>query len=254
MKINSNITNNYSSEFTIQDLINANTHFGHIAKFWNPDIKCNLYGKKNNIHIIDVRKTYIALQKVSDIFYKIGMMNKKILFVGTDLQIAPLIKEYAEKCEQFYINNGWMGGTLTNWYTVSKSIKTLLSYNKVIEDLENGLSKKEISSIIKKRNSLMLSLGGIINMKGRPDIVFAVSTIKDSLAIKEASTLSIPVVSIIDSNSSTNGVTYQIPGNDDGTDAVRLYLEILTNAYLTGVKDSMVGAGFDIKNMIKNVP
>jgi small subunit ribosomal protein S2 len=240
----------YTPSFTIQDLIDIKAHLGH--KTLHPQMRYNIYGKKNNIHIIDVRKTYISIKNALSILYKFGKMNKKILFVGTNHQFSQITKKCAEKCGQFYVNERWLGGTLTNWYTVSKSIKTLLSYNKLLEDKDENLTKKEVSMLTKKRDKLLSALGGIIEMKGRPDLVVVLDAIKDQLALQESKLLSIPTIAITDSNSPMDNVSYPIPANDNSIKAVEFYCNEFSNAILFGIRDGMKESGVDVNKILSN--
>jgi len=214
-------------------------------------MRSNVLGIKNGVHIIDSRKTSQALHRALNLFYQAGKDGKKILFVGTNHQVSSVIEESAKKCGQYYVNEKWLGGMLTNWYTVSKSIKTLLSYDKVLSDTESGLTKKEILYITKKRKKLMSAFSGILNMKGRPDIVFVSNTTTDHLAVREAISLGITVVAIVDTNAKIKGINYPIPGNDDSMNAMTFYCEQISNAILSGVKDNMKNSGIDIDSIVK---
>ncbi len=226
----------YSPEFTMQDIIDVKAHLGHRVSRVHPKMKASVFGSKNGIAIIDVTKIYSGLTKALDVLYKLSKSKDriKVLFVSTMPQVATLIKDYATKCDQFYVNDRWLGGMLTNWYTVSKSIKTLNSYNKLLEDGANGLSKKELVVLTKKRDKLIQSFGGIMNMGGRPDVVVVMNTIKDHLAVQESNAVGIPVVAVVDTNSNADNVSYPIPGNDDGIQAVEFYLKQICDAIMLG--------------------
>lgn len=241
----------YSADFIIQDLIDVKTHFGHRVGALNPKMRDYVFGAKNGMSIIDVRKTYIEAQKALDLCYKYGKMGKRILFVGTASQMAGIVKDCAEKCGQYYVTDRWLGGILTNWYTVSKSIKTLLSYDKLLEDKDNGLSKKEILNVTKKRDSLMASFGGLMNLRGRPDLVIVFNTTVDYLAVKEALSIGIPTIALMDTNSSIGGVTYPIVANDDSTEVVKFFCDEFVKAIMKGAQEKIKSSGVDIASIIK---
>jgi small subunit ribosomal protein S2 len=237
--------------FTIKEMIDAGVHYGHKAMRWNPEMAPYIYGVKDGVHILDLQQTanlfYRALQAVQDVAKRQG----KILFVGTKRQASEHIAEAAQRCGQFYINKRWLGGILTNWKTVSQSIKTLHELEKSISESESGeglkLSKKELLDMQRHCQKLENSLGGIREMNGKPDLVFVIDTNKESLAIKEAQKLGIPIVAIIDSNSYPHGIDYIIPGNDDATRAIKLYCQLISDAVLSGVEHSLISSGVDVQ-------
>ena len=241
----------YSSDFTIQDLVDIKVHFGQRESLLNPKMRDYVFGTKNGISIIDVRKTYTATQNALNLCYKFGKMGKKILFVGTAPQISNIVKECAEKCGQFYVTDRWLGGILTNWYTVSKSIKTLISYNKMLEDKENGLSKKEVMTVTKERDKLMSSFGGLMNLRGRPDLVIVFNTIIDYLAVKEALAIGIPTIALMDTNASISGITYPIASNDDSASVIKFFCDEFSKAILAGVQANMKSSGVDMSVLLK---
>ena len=241
----------YNADFTIQDLIDIKAHFGHKVSSLSPKMRDYVFGIKNGINIIDVRKTYETTMKAIDLCYKFSKMGKKILFVGTTPQIATIVKECAEKCNQFYVTDRWLGGILTNWYTVSKSIKTLLSYNKVLEDKENHLSKKEILTMTKDRDKLVASFGGLMNLRGRPDLVIVFNTKVDYLAVKEALSIGIPTVAILDTNSTISGVNYPIVANDSNANVIKFFCDKFSNAIIKGAQENMKNSGIDMSNLLK---
>ena len=211
----------------------------------------SVFGVKNNVSIIDVRKTYSAVIRALNVCYRYGKMNKKILFVGTAPQVAPIVKESAEKCGQFYVVDRWLGGILTNWYTVSKSIKTLLSYNKLLENTDSGLSKKEILTVTKKRDKLMASFGGLMNLRGRPDLVIVFHTKVDYLAIKEATVIGIPTIALLDTDANVDGVVYPIVSNDDNVNVVKFFCNEFVKAIVRGTQDGMKETGFDMSKLME---
>ena len=241
----------YNVDFTIQDLIDLKAHFGHKTSALNPKMRDYVFGTKNGMSIIDVRKTYTTAIKALNLCYRFGKQNKKVLFVGTAPQIAPIVKEYAEKCNQFYVTDRWLGGILTNWYTVSKSIKTLISYNKILEDKENDLSKKEILTITKNRDKLVASFGGLMNLRGRPDLVIVFNTKTDYLAVKEALAIGIPTIALMDTNADVSGVNYPIVANDDSTAVTKFFCEEFSKAINSGINETMKESGVDMAQLLK---
>ena len=240
----------YNIDFTIQDLIDLKVHFGHRVGALNPKMRDYVFGTKNGISIIDVRKTYVNAQRALNLCYRYGKMGKKVLFVGTAPQIAPIVKECAEKCGQFYVTDRWLGGILTNWYTVSKSIKTLLSYNKLLEDKENGLSKKEILTVTKNRDKLMASFGGLMNLRGRPDLVIVLNTTVDYLAVKEAISIGIPTIALLDTNADITDISYPIVSNDDSASVAKFFCDEFSKALLAGVQENMRNSGVDMSSLL----
>jgi len=241
----------YNTDFTIQDLIDLKAHFGHKTSALNPKMRDYVFGNKNGMSIIDVRKTYSTTVRALNLCYRFGKQNKKVLFVGTAPQIAPIVKEYAEKCNQFYVTDRWLGGILTNWYTVSKSIKTLISYNKILEDTENCLSKKEILTMTKNRDKLMASFGGLMNLRGRPDLVIVFNTKTDYLAVKEALAIGIPTIALMDTNADVSGVNYPIVTNDDSTAITKFFCDEFSKAINAGIQDTMKDSGIDMSQLLK---
>lgn len=241
----------YNIDFTIQNLMDLKCHFGHKVSALNPKMRDYIFGIKNGMSVIDIRRTYMGAVRATEACYKFGKTNKKILFVGTAPQVAPIVKEYAEKCGQFYVTDRWLGGILTNWYTVSKSIKTLLSYNKILEDSENELSKKEILTMTKSRDKLMASFGGLMNLRGRPDLVIVFNTKVDYLAIKEALAIGIPTIALIDTNADITGITYPIVSNDESADVVKFFCEKFTDAIIAGKQETMKESGVNMAELLK---
>lgn len=230
----------------MRELIEAGVHFGHKTKRWNPRMAPYLYGVRNDIHIIDLGKTvpmlHGALQAVRDTVAQ----NGRILFVGTKRQTVEPIAEAAKRCGQYYINVRWLGGLLTNWNTIQVSIKTLRKLEEKLANPGLGFTKKELLAMSRQRDKLEASLGGIKDMGGRPDLLFIIDTNKEDLAVKEAQKLGIPIVAIVDSNSSIDGISYPIPGNDDSTRAIRLYCRLISDAVLDGIQKSVTASGADL--------
>ena len=231
--------------FTMRQLLEAGLHYGHTTRRWNPKMGPYLFGVRNGIHIIDLEQTvpllYRAMQAMRDIVAGGG----RALFVGTKPQAAEKIKESAKRCGQYYINHRWLGGTLTNWKTVNQSIKRLVEMEEALENPAH-LTKKEILKIQREHDKLELAIGGIREMGGLPDMLFVIDTNKEAIAIQEAKRLNIPVIAVLDSNSSPEDVTYPIPGNDDALRAISMYCDLMSGAVLDGLQAEMISAGIDI--------
>lgn len=231
--------------FSMRDLLEAGVHYGHLTRKWNPKMSPYIYGSRNGIHIIDLEQTVPLLEKALDVVKSIAENNGRALFVGTKTQASDKVKEAAEKCGQYYINYRWLGGTLTNWKTINQSIKRLKELEKTIE-APGSLTKKEILKLKKEKEKLDLVLGGIREMGGLPDIIIVIDTIKESIAVKEAEKLGIPIVAVIDTNSDPDGITFPIPGNDDATKAIDLYCDLFSRAILQGMQTALTKAGVDL--------
>jgi small subunit ribosomal protein S2 len=229
----------------MKQLLDAGVHYGHVTRKWNPKMAPYIFGKRNGIHIMDLEQTAVMLQKALEVTKDIVSNYGRVLFVGTKAQASEMIKEAAQKCGQYYVNHRWLGGMLTNWKTVSNSIKRLSALEKTIES-PVGLTKKEILNLKREHGKLDLALGGIRDMGGIPDLVIVIDTIREEIAIKEAQKLDIPVIAIIDSNSDPDGITYPIPGNDDAIRAIGLYCELFSGAVLEGLQKGMKKSGLDI--------
>ena len=216
--------------FTIRELLESGAHFGHRTMRWNPKMAPYIYGSRNGIHIIDLTQTAILLNEATRILREVAKKKGKILFVCTKKQGAESIKELAENNNQFYVNHKWLGGMLTNWKTVSQSIKKIRFIESQLSDENSKLLKKEQVVLNKQKEKLMDNLGGIRSMGTLPDLLFVVDTVKESLAINEARSLGIPVMAIVDTNSDPDVVDYPIPGNDDSIKAIQLYCRIFNDA------------------------
>ncbi len=233
--------------FTMRQLMEAGVHFGHNARRWNPKMQEYIFGERDKVHILDLGKTVPALYRAMQAVRDVAAAGGKVLFVGTKKQASERIAEAAGKCGQYYVNYRWLGGTLTNWSTVSQSIKTLKDIDSKEEKGENdGLTKKERLNLARTKEKLVRGLGGIKNMGGVPDIVFIVDVQKEMLAIKEARKLGIPVVAICDTNADPDLVDYVIPGNDDASRAIALYCDLMSGAVLDGIKAELTAAGVDV--------
>ena len=234
---------------TMQQLIEAGAHFGHQTHRWNPRMKPYIFGARNGVHIIDLSQTVPLFARALDFVQATVRAGGKVLFVGTKRQAQEPIAQAARQCGQHFVNHRWLGGMLTNWKTISQSIKRLKSLDEQLSGEITGLTKKEILQLTRERDKLELSLGGIRDMGGIPDVMFVIDANKEELAIKEANVLGIPVVAILDSNVDPNGISFPIPGNDDASRAVRLYCDAVAEAATTGRGEGVVDSGRDIGEM-----
>lgn len=233
-------------DFSLRQLLEAGVHFGHQTKRWNPKMERYLYGSKNGIHIIDLTQTVPMLDKALEVVRDVAAKGGSVLFVGTKRQAQKPIAEAAEKSAQYFMNHRWLGGTLTNWKTVSNSIARLKKIDSAMELGTEGLTKKERLGMERDQSKLQASLGGIREMGKVPDILFVIDVNKEDLAVAEANKLGIPVVAVVDSNSSPDGIDYPIPGNDDASRAISFYCDLVARAALDGMTAQMGAAGIDI--------
>lgn len=233
-------------QFTIRQLLEAGVHFGHKTMRRNPKMTKYIHTNRNGISIIDLNKTANLLHNCLKTVKEITKNNGRILFVATKKQAIEPIAEAAKRCGQYYVNFRWLGGMLTNWKTVSQSIKTLKKIEEQLSDSEVGYNKKEKLVLERQRLKLEQALGGIKNMGGYPDLVFVIDTYKESLAIAEAKKLGVPIMAILDSNCNPDGITYPIPGNDDSAKSIKLYCRLIADAAIAGIKENMAIAGVDI--------
>jgi len=231
--------------FNMRQLLEAGVHFGHQSHRWNPKMAPFIYGARNNIHIIDLTQTtpmlHQALTKISDTVASGG----RVLFVATKRQASDLIAEGAKRSAQYFINHRWFGGTLTNWKTISQSIRRLRQLDDILADPQ-GRTKKEILNLTRERDKLNQALGGIKDMGGTPDLLFVIDTNKESIAIQEAKKLNIPIVAIVDTNCDPDGIDFPVPGNDDAGRAITLYCDLVARAALDGLARSQSSAGVDV--------
>ena len=233
--------------FTMRQLLEAGVHFGHHTRRWNPKMDPYIFGKRNNIHIINLEKTVPMLYEALDAIQSIAKNGGQFLFVGTKRSASELIAQAAINCGQYYVNHRWLGGMLTNWETVSKSIRKLKNLEERIETVEiNSLTKKERLQIERQKEKLDLTLGGIKNMNGIPDAIFIIDTNKESIAVLEANNLNIPVIAVCDTNTNPSGVDYPIPGNDDALRAISLYCDLVAASVLKGLESNLEQGGVDI--------
>ncbi len=233
--------------FTMRQLLEAGVHFGHHTRRWNPKMEPYIFGKRNNIHILNLEKTVPMLYEALDAISSIAKNGGQFLFVGTKRSASELIAQAATNCGQYYVNHRWLGGMLTNWETVSKSIKKLKNLEERIDSGEtNNLTKKERLNIERQRDKLDLTLGGIKDMKGIPDAIFIIDTNKEAIAVLEANNLNIPVIAVCDSNSNPSGVDFPIPGNDDALRAISLYCDLVAASVLKGLESNLELSGVDV--------
>jgi small subunit ribosomal protein S2 len=233
-------------EFSMRTLLEAGAHFGHQTHRWNPKMDRYIFGSRSNIHIIDLSQTmplfHQALVAVRDVAAKGG----RVLFVGTKRQAAEPVAEAAKRCAQYYMNNRWLGGTLTNWRTVSGSIARLRELETILANGGEGRVKKELLNLQREKDKLELSLGGIKDMGSIPDIMFVIDTNKEAIAIQEARKLNIPIIAILDTNSDPDGITYPVPGNDDAARAIQTYCDLIDDAVLDGLAAGASASGIDL--------
>ena len=227
--------------FTIRQLLESGVHFGHHTRRWNPKMTPYIFGVRNNIHIINLEETVPLLSQALSAIREVAATGGRILFVGTKKSCSDIIAESAKSCGQYYVNHRWLGGMMTNFSTVSNSIKRLKELDEKLDSEDiNALSKKEVLKMTRDRDKLNNSLGGIKEMGGLPDMLFVIDTIKDSIAISEAKTLNIPVVAVLDTNSNPDGIDYPIPGNDDALRAVTLYCNLVSESIIDGLQAEML--------------
>ena len=231
---------------TMQELIEAGSHFGHQTHRWNPRMKPYIFGARNGIHIIDLSQTVPLFARALDFVQQTARSGGKVLFVGTKRQAQDAIREAALASGQHFVNHRWLGGMLTNWKTISGSIKRLKTLEEKLSGDTHGFTKKEVLQMTREREKLELSLGGIRDMNGIPDVMFVIDANKEELAIKEANTLGIPVVAILDSNVSPDGIAFPVPANDDASRAIRLYCEAVAAAATKGNRGAQQASGVDL--------
>ena len=234
-------------DYNMRQLLEAGVHFGHQTHRWNPKMAPYIFGDRNGIHIIDLAQTVPLLHQSLVAVRDTVAAGGRVLFVGTKRQATEVIARTAQQCAQYYMNTRWLGGTLTNWKTISNSIKRLRELeNLLAEEASTGFTKKEILNLTRERDKLELAIGGIKDMGGLPDLMIVIDTNKESIAIAEAHKLGIPVIAILDSNCNPDGITYPVPGNDDATRAIELYCSLFSGAVIDGIEQGAVSTGVDI--------
>ncbi len=232
--------------FTMRQLLEAGVHFGHTTRRWNPKMSPYIFGVRNGVHIIDLEQTVPLLHQALTTVRGVVAGGGRVLFVGTKRQASDIVKDTAKRCGQHYVNHRWLGGMLTNWKTISNSIKRLHELEEQLAEESLGLTKKELLNLTRERNKLDRALGGIKDMGGLPDILVVIDTNKEHIAVAEAQKLEIPVVAVIDSNSNPDGITYPIPGNDDAFRAISLYCNLAADAVLDGIQQELLASGADV--------
>jgi small subunit ribosomal protein S2 len=233
-------------EYSMRGLLEAGVHFGHHTRRWNPKMSPYIFGVRNGIHIIDLEQSVPLLRQGLEAIREVVAAGGRVLMVGTKRQAQDAIAEAAKRCGQYYVNYRWLGGMLTNFKTISGSIKRLREVEERVAAEETGLTKRELLELTRDHDKLERALGGIKDMGGLPDILFVIDTNKEAIAVAEANKLRIPVVAILDSNSTPDGIAYPIPGNDDAMRAIHLYCELVAGAVLDGLQAELVASGIDI--------
>jgi len=231
--------------FTMRQLLEAGVHFGHTSRRWNPKMAPYIFGKRNGVHILDLEQTVPLLHQALQFVRDVTAGGGRVLFVGTKRQASEKVAEAAKRCGQYYVDHRWLGGMLTNWKTISQSIRRLKNLEEQLSKEDTGLTKKETLNLTRERGKLDRALGGIKEMGGLPDVIFVIDTNKEHIALDEARVLKIPVVAVLDSNSSPEGVTYPIPGNDDAIRAIGLYCDLISDAVLDGIQAEVEASGGD---------
>ena len=233
-------------QFSMRQLLEAGVHFGHQTRRWNPKMEQFIFGERNDVHIIDLQQTVPMLRHTLQTIRDVVAGGGRVLFVGTKRQAQDPIADSARRCSQYFVNHRWLGGMMTNWKTISHSIKRLRDLEEQLDGDLAGLTKKEILKMTRERDKLERALGGIKDMGGLPDILFVIDTNKEDIAIAEANKLGIPIAAIIDSNSDPDGIALPIPGNDDAIRAINLYCDLIADAVLDGIQEELSQSGADL--------
>ena len=232
--------------FSMRQLLEAGVHFGHSTRRWNPRMKPFIFGERNGVHILDLQQTVPMLARALEALQQTTAKGGRILFVGTKRAASEQIAETARASGQYFVNHRWLGGMLTNWSTVSRSIRRLRELEEMLDgDAIHQMTKKEGLQLTRERDKLEMTLGGIKDMGGLPDMLFILDTNKEAIAVQEANRLGIPVIAVIDSNASPEGVDYPVPGNDDAMRAIALYCELAQNAIMSGLQQEFIASGGD---------
>ena len=230
-------------DVTLRGLLEAGVHFGHHTRRWNPRMAPYIFGVRNQVHILDLQQTVPMMDRALRAIRDVVAGGGRVLMVGTKKAAADYVAESAKRCGQYYVNHRWLGGMLTNWKTISNSIKRLKELEARLAEETVGLTKKELLGLQREREKLDRSLGGIKEMAGLPDILFVIDTNKEAIAIHEAAKLNIPVIAVIDSNCDPEGITFPVPGNDDAQRAIHLYCDLISSAVLDGLQKEFIGSG-----------
>jgi small subunit ribosomal protein S2 len=236
-------------EVNLRQLLEAGVHFGHHTRRWNPRMAPYIFGVRNQVHILDLQQTVPMLERALRAVRDTVAGGGRVLFVGTKKSAADYVAEAATRCGQYYVNHRWLGGMLTNWKTITGSIKRLKEMDGRLSGDIQGLTKKEILMLTREKEKLDRALGGIREMGGLPDLIFVIDVVKEKLAIQEANTLGIPVVAVVDSNADPAGVTFPIPGNDDAIRAINLYCDLVAGAVFDGISAELQASGTDMGAM-----
>ena len=235
------------AEFDMRQLLEAGVHFGHQTHRWNPKMAPYIYGARHNVHIIDLSQTVPLLARSLEFLRTIAASGGRVLFVGTKRQASGPVSAAAKRCGQYYVNHRWLGGMLTNWQTISKSIKVLKDLDERLGEEDTGFTKKERLQLMRQRDKLERALGGIRDMGGLPDVVVVIDTNREDIAVKEAQKLNIPVIAVLDTNSSPDDIAFPVPGNDDASRAIALYCELFSAAVLDGIQEEVAKEGIEIE-------
>ncbi|WP_137125194.1 30S ribosomal protein S2 [Roseomonas sp. HF4] len=233
-------------EVSLRALLEAGVHFGHHTRRWNPRMAPYIFGIRNQVHILDLQQTVPLMERALKAVRDTVAAGGRVLFVGTKKAAADYVAEASTRCGQYYVNHRWLGGMLTNWKTITGSIKRLKQMDERLGSDTSGLTKKEVLMLTREKEKLDRALGGIKEMGGLPDIIFVIDTVKEKLAIEEANKLGIPVIAVVDSNADPEGVTYPIPGNDDAIRAITLYCDMVASAVLDGISAELQASGVDV--------
>ena len=233
-------------EFSMRQLLEAGAHFGHQTHRWNPKMDRYIFGSRANIHIIDLSQSIPLLHQALVKVREVAASGGRVLFVGTKRQASEPVATAAKRSAQYYVNHRWLGGTLTNWRTISQSIARLRELEGLLSGEHHGRTKKELLTLTRERDKLELSLGGIKDMGGIPDLMFVIDTNKEAIAIQEARKLNIPVIAILDTNCNPDGITFPIPGNDDAARAIQLYCDLMADSVLDGLAAGQSASGVDL--------
>ena len=232
--------------FTMRQLLEAGVHFGHHTRRWNPKMQPYLFGVRNGVHVIDLEQTVPLLARALEAVRQTTASGGRVLFVGTKRQAQEPIAAAARRCGQYFVNHRWLGGMLTNFKTISLSIKRLRELDEKISNPAAGMNKRELLELTRDRDKLERALGGIKEMGGLPDLIFVIDTNKEKIAIEEATKLNIPVIAVIDSNSSPDHIAFPIPGNDDAMRAINLYCDLVSSSVLSGIQAELMASGIDV--------
>ena len=237
--------------FTMRQLLEAGVHFGHTTRRWNPLMRPFIFGVRNGVHIVDLEQTVPMLHRGLEAVREVAAGGGRVLFVGTKRQASEIVAASAQRCGQYYVNHRWLGGMLTNWKTITNSIKRLKTVDERLADDNAGFTKKEMLRLTRERDKLERALGGIKDLGSLPDILFVVDTNKESIAIAEAKKLGIPIMAVVDSNSDPVGIDYPVPGNDDAMRAINLYCDLVSGAVLDGLQAELMSSGVDVGDAVE---